>query len=68
MKPKSVPAPAGEGQGALPEASETQPKPPLDPVRAPSEPALDHGIEESFPASDPVSVKITRIGRTRWPP
>jgi hypothetical protein len=29
---------------------------------APSESALDHGVEESFPASDPVSVSITRVG------
>ncbi|RZL66334.1 MAG: hypothetical protein EOP81_01165 [Variovorax sp.] len=26
----------------------------------PTEDALDHGIEESFPASDPVSVSVTR--------
>lgn len=26
----------------------------------PTEPAIDHGIEESFPASDPVSVSVTR--------
>jgi len=25
--------------------------------------ALDHGIDESFPASDPVSVSITRIDK-----
>lgn len=25
------------------------------------EPAVDHGIEESFPASDPVSVSITKV-------
>ena len=27
----------------------------------PTEDALDHGIEESFPASDPVSVSVTRV-------
>jgi hypothetical protein len=27
----------------------------------PSEPALDHGIEESFPASDPVSVAVSKV-------
>lgn len=26
----------------------------------PTEDALDHGIEESFPASDPVSVSVTK--------
>jgi len=28
---------------------------------APSESAVDHGVEESFPASDPVSVTVSRI-------
>jgi len=27
----------------------------------PSEDAIDNGIEESFPASDPVSVTVTKI-------
>lgn len=27
----------------------------------PSEDALDHGVEESFPASDPVSVTVTKV-------
>ena len=27
----------------------------------PTEPALDHGIEESFPASDPVSVGVSKV-------
>jgi hypothetical protein len=40
--------------------------PPADPsvvarVEEPTEDALDHGIEESFPASDPVSVSISKI-------
>jgi hypothetical protein len=30
-------------------------------TEAPSEDALDHGIEESFPASDPVSVSVTKL-------
>ena len=30
----------------------------------PSEDAIDQGVEESFPASDPVSVNITKIERT----
>lgn len=30
-------------------------------AQEPSEPALDHGIEESFPASDPVSVGVSRV-------
>ena len=32
--------------------------------RDPSEDAIDQGVEESFPASDPVSVNITKIERT----
>ena len=36
--------------------------PPASVEEAPSEGALDHGVEESFPASDPVSVSITRAG------
>jgi len=40
--------------------------PPTDPstvarVEEPTEDALDHGIEESFPASDPVSVSVTTL-------
>jgi len=38
--------------GTLPEAA-------ADP--APSEPAIDHGLEETFPASDPVSVSPTKV-------
>lgn len=30
-------------------------------VQEPTEDALDHGIEESFPASDPVSVSVSKI-------
>jgi hypothetical protein len=29
----------------------------------PSEGAIDQGVEESFPASDPVSVNVTKIER-----
>jgi hypothetical protein len=32
---------------------------------APTEDALDHGIEESFPASDPVSVTVTTVPSTK---
>ena len=37
--------------------------PPLKSVQVQdvSEPALDHGVEESFPASDPVSVVPTKV-------
>jgi len=42
--------------------------PTVQPVRpvdhAPCESAIDHGIEESFPASDPVSVNVTRVEPT----
>ena len=29
--------------------------------REPTEDAIDQGVEESFPASDPVSVSITKV-------
>ena len=32
--------------------------------REPSEDAIDQGVEESFPASDPVSVNVTKIERS----
>lgn len=38
-----------------PQEEHSQPK-----VETPSEDALDHGVEESFPASDPVSVTVTK--------
>lgn len=45
--------------------------PPLEPCLPkpvePSEAALDHGIEESFPASDPVSVVVTTVEKTGEP-
>lgn len=41
---------------------EMQPVRPVE--RAPDEAAVDHGIEESFPASDPVSVNVTRVEPT----
>ena len=34
-------------------------------TESPTEDALDHGIEESFPASDPVSVSVTKLVPTR---
>lgn len=50
--------------------AESHPKPAPQPeasepksvqVQDVSEPALDHGVEESFPASDPVSVVPTKV-------
>ncbi len=41
--------------------------PPADPAQyktvneEPTESALDHGVEESFPASDPVSVTVSNV-------
>lgn len=37
-------------------------------VEHPTEDALDHGIEESFPASDPVSVSVSKISQERTSP
>jgi len=41
---------------------------PVRPVEQPlTEDALDHGIEESFPASDPVSVNVTKAAPAPHP-
>ena len=41
---------------------------PAKPVeQAPSEEALDSGVEESFPASDPVSVTVTKVKLPKAP-
>jgi hypothetical protein len=54
-----------DNAGAFPfptaESHPAQPQGSIRPVtETPSEPALDSGIEESFPASDPVSVSVTK--------
>jgi hypothetical protein len=46
-------------------------KPPVEPAKpteeATSEEALDSGVEESFPASDPVSVTVTKVKLPKAP-
>jgi hypothetical protein len=42
-----------KGQGAAPKREQKQP----------TEGALDHGIAESFPASDPVSVNVDKAAK-----
>lgn len=49
------PFPTTEKHDALPDTDE---KPVAE---EPSESALDNGVEESFPASDPVSVTVTKV-------
>jgi hypothetical protein len=49
------PFPTSENHG------QSQPAPAKPESKKPAEEELDHGIEESFPASDPVSVNVTRI-------
>ena len=49
-----TPFPTSENHGKAP--GETKPVP-----KKPSEAKLDEGIEESFPASDPVSVNVTKV-------
>jgi hypothetical protein len=51
---KQSPFPTSENHGRPP--ADAQPTP-----KKPGEVALDEGIEESFPASDPVSVNVTKI-------
>jgi len=54
LKPTPFPFPTTENHPSNPEQ-------PLPPVMAdPSEDAIDNGIEESFPASDPISVTVTK--------
>jgi len=52
---KPTPFPTSENHGR---PQEGEPKPVTG---KPAEGAIDEGIEESFPASDPVSVKVTKI-------
>ncbi len=55
-KPSPAAPPAGP---AVPQSME---------VQEVSEPALDHAVEESFPASDPVSVVATKVVRDEREP
>ncbi|WP_077003454.1 hypothetical protein [Variovorax sp. KK3] len=48
------PFPTSEKHDALPEHSKPVPA-------EPTEQALDNGVEESFPASDPVSVTVDKV-------
>jgi len=50
------PFPTSENHGTAPPGPKSEPK-------KPSEQVIDQGIEESFPASDPVSVNITKIDK-----
>jgi len=54
-KAQVFPFPTAEHHDKLPEMAER----PVE--QAPTESALDHGIEESFPASDPVSVNVSKV-------
>ena len=49
-----TPFPTSENHGKAP--GEPKPVP-----KKPSEAKIDEGIEESFPASDPVSVNVTKV-------
>jgi hypothetical protein len=52
--PKPFPFPTSENHDKLPQTHKPV-------TEEPTENALDHGIEESFPASDPVSVSVTKV-------
>ncbi|MDH6594359.1 hypothetical protein M2165_004248 [Variovorax sp. TBS-050B] len=52
---KAFPFPTAENHAKQP----AEPAKPTE--QAPSEEALDSGVEESFPASDPVSVTVTKV-------
>lgn len=57
--PQSTPEPA---------APVKAPPPLMEEVQEVSEPALDRAVEESFPASDPVSVVATKVVPDKRPP
>ncbi len=58
--PDAFPFPTFESHPSpAPESAASTVRTPVDPAHA--EPALDHGIEESFPASDPVSIAVTQV-------
>ena len=55
-KPEDFPFPTADKHDAVPETVESISK-------DPSEQAIDQGVDETFPASDPVSVSITKVER-----
>jgi len=55
---KPTPFPTSERHGQHPVKPQGESKPLPD---KPGEADLDEGIEESFPASDPVSVNVTKV-------
>lgn len=58
---KAFPFPTSKNHGK----PAAQPSTPVQ--EAPSEDALDSGVEESFPASDPVSVTVTKVKLPKAP-
>ena len=60
MKPNPWPFPTAESH---PDPDKTPPRPPQQTVEVQrvDESTLDHAVEESFPASDPVSVVTTKV-------
>ena len=58
---KAFPFPTSKNHGKPTE----EPAKPVE--QAPSEEALDSGVEESFPASDPVSVTVTKVKLPKAP-
>jgi hypothetical protein len=56
---KPFPFPTAQNHAPLP-PEETKPV-----VQEPTEDALDSGVEESFPASDPVSVTVSKVITTK---
>jgi hypothetical protein len=55
-KPNASPFPFPTTEHHEPAAPVPQPQP-----MAPDEASIDHGVAESFPASDPVSVSVTKV-------
>lgn len=72
MNDSSRAGPAPSGPFPFPKAENPpDPRQPATPAarevaETPSEDAIDHGVEESFPASDPVSVSVTKTGPDKY--
>ncbi len=60
-KPETGKTPSGPFPFPTAQHHEPHPEEEKPVIEEPSESALDHGVEESFPASDPVSVTVTKV-------
>ncbi|MEH3084954.1 MAG: hypothetical protein PGN26_00060 [Xylophilus ampelinus] len=59
--PAAPPAGTGDRAPGPPDAGASPDTPAVTVEEKVEETSIDHGVEESFPASDPVSVSITKV-------